>query len=512
MKAIRCCVVVLFLFAAVSPSFAALSKQYADFAKGPAEYLMTKEERKQWKAIATDDQAKAFIDLFWARRDPTPGTAQNEFKMDVDERIKVADSRFHTNYGEGSKSDRGKVFILMGSPTKIRKSGSGPQSTIQLPAGRPTGRPIDMTGGQQNYSPKELWEYAQGKTPIDLGQPLVQIAFIDQYGTDDWKMDRSPQSDLVTIFESVAQSYIAQPDLKSVPVFDTPKPAAAAVVTAPAPMDTELKTDAFRTAVEQARAASKPPENLFVSYGEFITPKGEHFVPVQIYVPKSAGLAANTPVTFFGSVEKEGGEKAAAFEEPATLSATTDGVFVARSLQLLPGSYRASFGIAKDGKPVAVTTVPITVAGLDKDAPGVSSLILTNNIYPLSEAQQPTDPFAFGGLQVVPKSDSAFRKTEDLTYFFELRNPGVDPATSQPKVMLKMSVTGTTADGKNVKMSGAPQDAPLQELKGVPGHFAVGAALPLAKFNPGNYTLSIKVTDVALNKTYDLSSNFRIVE
>jgi GWxTD domain-containing protein len=515
MKTIRFCFVALLAAVVALPSFAALSKEYAAFPKGPAELLMTKEERKQWKAIATDEQAKAFIDLFWARRDPSPGTAKNEFRMDFDERVKNADERFHTGYGAGSASDRGKVFILMGSPTKVRKSNSGPIGTTQLPAGRPTGTPIEMRGGQQGYSPKEVWEYQQGKTPIDLGQPLVQIAFIDQYASDDWKLERAI-GDVGAVFEKVATTFIAQPDLKSVPVFSAAAPevtaAAPAIATVPALATIDLKNEAFRTAVEQSRASGKASDNLFVSYGEFITPKGDHFVPVQLYLPKSVGVTADTAVTFFGSVEREGGEKAAAFEEPATLLATTDGVFFARSLDLLPGTYRGSFGLAKDGKPIAVTTVPMVVSGLDKDAPGVSALILTNNIYPLPAAQSPTDPFAFGGLKVVPKSDGAFRKTEDLSYFFEVRNPGTDAATSQPKVSTKMTITGTTTDGKNVRMAGAPQPTQLQELKGVPGHFAVGQALPLATFRPGNYTMSIQVTDLALNKSYDLSGTFRVVE
>ncbi len=255
---------------------------------------MTKEERRQWKTITTDEQAKAFIDLFWARRDPTPGTAKNEFRADFDERVKVADQRFHAGVA-GSLTDRGKVFILMGSPTKIRRSGNGPQSTIQVPSGRPTGRPSDMgsSGGSvQGYSPKEIWEYEQGKTPLQLGQPLVQFAFIDQYGTSDWKLERGAMSDVGAIFESVAVSYVAEPDLRSAPVFTeaAAEAPAAAPAAAPAPALTELKSEAFRTAVEQSRASNQPSDKVYVSYGEFITPKGEHYVPVQLYVPKSAGL------------------------------------------------------------------------------------------------------------------------------------------------------------------------------------------------------------------------------
>lgn len=513
MKTIRMCVAAMLFLLVSSPSFAALSKDYAAFPKGPADLLMTKEERGKWKGITTNEQAKAFIDLFWARRDPTPGTPANEFRNDFDERVKVADARFHSGKGQGSLSDQGKVFILMGSPTKIHRSSAGPQSTIQSPTRTLPTNPLSATsGGVQGYSPKELWDYEQGKTPLQLGQPLVQIIFIDQYATNDWKLEHSPQTDTTAVFESVAVSFIAQPDLRSAPVFTGEPAPSVAVAKAAVPPMTEIKTEAYRAAIEQSRSSDKPSDTIFVTYGEFITPNGEHFVPVQLYLPKSAGIAADAEVTFFGTVEKDGGEKAAVFEEPAKLSPATDGSFYARSLNLLPGSYRASFGLANDGKPLGVVTLPMVVKGLDKDAPGVSTLILTDKIYPLPQAQNPTDPFAFGGLKVVPKSDGSFRKTEDLGYFFEVRNPGIDPSTSQPKVSTKMTISGTTSDGRAVKMAGPAEMAQMQELNGVPGHWAVGLAIPLAKFRTGSYTVGIKVTDVTLQQTYDLSGTFRVVE
>jgi hypothetical protein len=233
-------------------------------------------------------------------------------------------------------------------------------------------------------------------------------------------------------------------------------------------------------------------------------------VPVQLYVPGDTTAAA---ATFFGVVEKADGEKVATFEEPVTLTATKDGSFYARSLTLQPGQYRGAFGLAKDGKAIGVVSTPIAVTGLDKDASGVSSLMLSNNIYPLTEAQQPTDPFAFGGLKVVPKSDATFRKSDELWYFFEARNPGLDPANNnQPKLSVKLSLTGTTADGKPVKMNAPAEITPGQELKGVPGHWAVGQAMPLATFKPGSYKLAVKVTDLVANQTWDLEGSFRIVE
>src|SRR6266851_7921222 len=43
-------------------------------------YIITDEERQAWKRLATDEEREQFIEKFWLRRDPTPDTAENEFK------------------------------------------------------------------------------------------------------------------------------------------------------------------------------------------------------------------------------------------------------------------------------------------------------------------------------------------------------------------------------------------------------------------------------------------------
>ncbi|HYO78992.1 MAG TPA: GWxTD domain-containing protein [Thermoanaerobaculia bacterium] len=513
MKIIRLSATALFLFGMASTSFAALSKNYADFAKGPYQHLLTSDERKQWASVRTDEQAQQFIDLFWARRDPTPTTPANEFRTAAEERAKVADGRFGAGRTAGSATDRGKVFILLGSPTKIRRASNEPQGTIQTPqmgAG---------TGTNQGYSPKEIWEYDQAKSPLPLGQPLAEIAFIDQYGSNDWKIDRVPRTDPGRVFEQVSRSYVTQPGLTELPTYATaaaaPAPVAAAPVAVAAPVVpavTGLTSEELRAAVTAASAAPAS-DSLFLTTGEFITPTGEHFVPVQLWAPKSAGLTGGSEVTFFGTVTNEqGGTEVVSFEEPVKLAATNDDAYYARSLTLAPGRYRGTFGFARDGKPVSVVTRPIVVQGLDKAAPGVSRLLLSTDVHPLTEAQRATDPFAFGGLKVVPRGNSTFRKSEELWYFVEMRNPGTDLSTNLPKLTMAVSIIGKSDAGKNVKMLGAASEVPAQPLNGVPGHYAVGQAMPLSTFKPGNYTISLKLTDVALNKTYEVSEAFRIVD
>ncbi len=514
MKIVRLTATALLLTVFAANGFAALSKTYADFGKGPYSLLMTSDEKKQWAAIQTDAAAKQFIDLFWARRDPTPATPANEFRDSVEQRVAVADARFTAGRTKGSATDRGKVFILLGSPTSGQRTSSEPKSTIQTPtseAGASTA---------QSYSKKELWRYDQGETKIDLGQPLVEVAFVDQYGANDWKMERVPRTDYSTVFDRVARSYVTQPNLTEVPTYTAAAPAPAApaapVAAAPAaaaPAAPALTTEGLRAAVTSARNASKASETLYITTGEFITPQGEHFVPVQLWAPKGAGLDPNSQVTFFGAVESEDGSRTVvSFEEPVKLTASNDDVFYARSLRLEPGRYRGTFGFARDGKVLSVASKPIVVQGLEKSAPGVSGLLLSTHIYPMTEAQLPTDPFAFGGLKVVPRGNATFRKADELWYFVEARNPGLDPTTNQPKMSMTVSINGTSSEGKKVKMLGAPQDVQAQELKGVTGHYGVGLAMPLGTFRPGTYTITVKLSDRVLNKNYELSESFRVVE
>ena len=126
-----------------------------------------------------------------------------------------------------------------------------------------------------------------------------------------------------------------------------------------------------------------------------------------------------------------------AFEQPATLAASKDDFFVDKSLTLPAGKHRGIFGLAaeRQGRR-ARRRADMELAGtLDKDATAISQLILSNNIYPLTEAQKADDPFAFGGVKVVPKADRAFRPSDELWYFFELRNPGLaEPALAEGTV------------------------------------------------------------------------------
>jgi hypothetical protein len=289
------------------------------------------------------------------------------------------------------------------------------------------------------------------------------------------------------------------------------------------PVQTELTTPALQAAVDEFKKSGVSPKQTFVTWGEYVTATGHYFVPVMLYIPKASGITPAQTLTFFGVVQDPNGKNLNAFEVPAKLTATRDDYFVDATLLGLPaGRNRGYFGLAENGKVITLSTTEMHTAGtIDKTAPGVSRMIISNHLYPLDAPQGPVDPFAFGGLKVVPKADRVFRSSDELWYFVELRNPGlVDPpadvvpvtgvAMPGPKLQLRVDVEGTDASGKPKKLAAPLREVEAIEMKGVPGHYGVGSGIPLASFQPGEYTLTVKVIDTVRKMSYTFYDKFRV--
>jgi GWxTD domain-containing protein len=510
-------------------AFAALSQEYVDFGKGPAQYFMTQDELAKWKTINNDTDAKAFIDLFWLRHDPSPGTPANEFKMVFEQRVKFADDTFGARRIRGSMTDRGHTYIVLGSPTESVK-----QEKLQAPgapgardtAADDTGTAQPELGVPQSRGVRQTWTYDPAKMVkllppavlTSLGPSVLTIVFTDATGGGDFRFERSrtspPYNDLL---QKTAAAYIAQPNVTSLTQQTTTTKTTTTTVTKGAeatPGPGAIKTAALQAAVDDVKAGkSAVAKNAAFAYAELVSPAGDYYVPIQLYLPKSTGLTADAGDTFFGAVEDASGTQVYAFEEPAKLTASQGDLFVDKTLNLPTGKYTAIVGLAKAGVPVIMISSPLDLTQIAKDATGTSKLILSNNVYEMTEAAPVKAPFAFGKLKIVPKANLMLGNKDELTYFIELHNPGIDPATNLPKIQAKLELSG----GKLVKPIGAPlSDVAALPLSGAPGpgQYAVISSIPFAEMSkpldPGDYTLKVKVIDTVNKQTYNVSQSFKI--
>jgi GWxTD domain-containing protein len=485
-----------------SSAFANLSQNHVNWGNSAVQFLMTRNEARDWKAIKTDAAAEEFIELFWARRDPNPATVENSFKADFEARAALADQHFSTARQVGSTTDRGRVFLLLGPPTRMVTAGRDSIGNVE------SGFSTDGQGNiNQKKFPTERWIYDKDQVPSYApGRNAFEVVFSDYHASGEYKMERG-KVDLANLFNRSAESTLVNPKLTLAQLQQVRSQAAPAAPAAPAAATAGLTNAALRSAVEAARTASGDFKPLSVSWGEFVTADGHGFVALNAALPRgTAGVAANAPATFFGEIVTADGTVVASFEDATTIASSKSDLYVERSLDLAPGKYTGWIGVAVNGTPVAMTRKELDVAALEPSAPSHSRLILSNNIYPLTEAQNPTDPFAFGGLKVVPKSDKLFSQQDELWYFVELRNPAVD---EEGKAKVQIGVEFIRASDKR-SLKAPLQEIPVEELRGVPGHYGIGSSIPLASLQPDEYEVKVTVLDMHSKKKYELSESFKL--
>ena len=527
----RASIALVLAMTAVGTLVAGLSPEKTAWAKGPVQYLLTPEESVQWKGLKTDEEADAFISFFWARRDPTPGTAENEFREAFDARVKFADLHYTVGRKKGSMTARGRAIVLLGAPYSIRETGDKIGADVIEPdkgygsaaaaeealVTNPDFSSSDHTGSEREVR-TETWVYEHDRAIPFAPTPVVTVYFVDQASTGDFRLGRpadSTDSNVEGIYRLAVASSISLPDLKppsGMVTVGEPQyhmGATSGVGSALGTMaEGSLHSPALIDAVERMRGATELPfKGVYLSWDEFVTGSGESFVPVQLYLTRLPTLPAR-PATFFGTVYDQNGAQVASYERPVKLEVSGTAFVADTSLNLPPGKYNGLFGVAIDDNPLAMARGELEVRAIDKSAPGVSGLLLSDDIHPMSAAQLPTDPFSFGGARVVVKGDHLFSQKSDLWFFVELRNPGVDQ-TGTPRVQMQIDVEGMSGN-QPVKLSLPMQDATVAPLKGVEGHYALGQSIPLAKVPSGDYMMNLRVVDNLLHSTYDLTEKFTV--
>jgi GWxTD domain-containing protein len=125
-----------------------------------ARYIAQKEERDTFKKLNLEGKRK-YIKEFWAKRDQTPGTPENEYKKDYLSRVQHANQHYKGNFREGWRTDRGRVMLIYGRPDEIER--------------------FPFSNQNRSY---EIWHYYQVQGGVDF-------VFVDKREMGDYELVHS---------------------------------------------------------------------------------------------------------------------------------------------------------------------------------------------------------------------------------------------------------------------------------------------------------------------------------
>jgi GWxTD domain-containing protein len=175
-----------------------------EWARGPVAALLTREERSRYETLSDAVSRSEFITNFWRARDPRPETPENEFREEFERRVAFADANFSQDEVRGSVTDRGVVFLVLGSPTYVGRKPLTTGDDSSDPAGmsmfsrndinaalasgrgstviwdRMTGPGTKLPTGEANW--REIWHYRKDQLPAGVPYQQVDLEFITRKG------------------------------------------------------------------------------------------------------------------------------------------------------------------------------------------------------------------------------------------------------------------------------------------------------------------------------------------
>jgi GWxTD domain-containing protein len=463
---------------AASVAGAQLSQTYVEWPNGPAGFLLTSGERKAYAQVKNDAEAQAFIDLFWAKRDPDLNTIQNEFKLDFDVRVEAADKQFSTGSLKGSLSDRAKVLIVMGRPLGAQTL---PPGTEEEETTRP---------GLLERGATQVWLYTKDGKPATKRSDEIRFYFTEtKPEAGDFILDRNDRRNAVglKLLASRPEQLILNPKLTEVPRVGLLPGTKAATPAQEAVFDLQPRPW---------------PEGAAIATTSGVESETVHPIWVWVQFPDSVPAATQA----VGRVRKaEGGDVAGSFAAPLAPIGIPGGRAYEFSLPVAAGEWKVDLALLNEGGPIAVTTADAKNEPAPSDGPYISPIFWGADFRQAAQARL-GDAYHLGSVQVILRLDNKYKSEESITYGAYVVRPSLDDK-QQPQMELQMTLFA----------GGVKQDEqPYQAIAGgkVIGDFWVfGQVLPLSGFRRGTlFEIEVNLRDAKTGLTRTQKIPFMVIK
>ncbi|MFZ0639349.1 MAG: GWxTD domain-containing protein [Candidatus Acidiferrales bacterium] len=479
---------------------------YREWLNGPVSYIITPEERSAFLHLETNEERENFIENFWERRNPDPGSADNTYKEDYYERIAYANEHYSSGI-PGWKTDRGRISLMWGKPDDVETH----------PSGGPYTRPADEGGGETSTYPFEDWTY---RYLPGIGENVV-IEFVDPTGSGEYHLTMDPsEKDALTYVPGAGLTDMEAMGMSSkTQRFEntdgTHDPQALGMQ--PESMNEFSRLDLYAK-IQQAPAVKF--KDLEAVVDSRVTANQIHFdcqsdflritadtdlVPITVQIPnrqmsfqEKNGVQTAT-LHVFARITSLSGRVVNTFED--SIAADTPDSLLQQYLKgysiyqkavpLSPGLYRLDV-VVKDinSSNLGVLNTRLAVPRFEDDQLGTSTLILADQISKVSSTNIGQGEFVLGDLKVRPKMDATFDQGTQMGIFLQVYNLKVDPKTHQGNATIEYQVLRVDDPNPVVKFT-----ENSQQYNQHGEEIWIEKALNLKSIAPGRYKIQIQITD-----------------
>src|SRR5580700_6269840 len=501
--------------------FNELDSQYKKWLNEDVVYIISPEERSAFLHLQTNEEREQFIEQFWQRRNPDPDSAENTFKEEHYRRIAYTNEHYSSGI-PGWKTDRGRIYIMWGPPDEVQSH----------PSGGSYDRPSEEGGGETSTYPFEDWRYRYLE---GIGEN-VELEFVDPTMSGEYHLTMDPsEKDALLMVPGAGLTMMESMGLASkTSRFNNTDGThdAAPLGMAPESANEFTRLELYAKIQQAPPVKFKDLEAVVTSrlvrdqvkfdyrfYFLRITSETV-LVPITVQIPtkqlsfqEKQGVDSAT-VNLFARISTLSGRIVQTFEDtvkrdvPASLLQQARAVpsIYQKAVPLSPGLYRLDI-VLKDvnNGNVGVVNTRLAVPRFEDDHLSSSSLILADQITPVSSKDIGLGQFVLGDVKVRPKLDASFGATDGMGVYVQIYNLKVDDQTHKSDATVQYRVMKEKTTEPVLKF-----DIPKDKLPEHGEELTLERIITLGSLPPGAYKLEVAVTDNLTKQTITPAMDFTV--
>jgi len=445
-------------------------KKLKNWHKEEVNHIITKAEAGEYKKLKNVEDQELYIELFWAKRDPTPSTKKNEFKEEYYQRFVHVEEAFLYGYNKGTKTEQGKIYLYFGQAKIVQQSPSAQSS--------------------QRLQSDEVWFY-----PSQPWMKLPKTSFSIVFSHDGvgYAINHTlTENRVIQAIYKYSETILLYPDLKELPDYTEVS------TFNPTSFEGEL-IEKVQTGDLDIILVPFEKKTLFIK-----AENSSSYLTFQYKITPTEDMDTSKNVVFFGKIESE--TFSFSFRKEKPLIPEQDFFVSHLGFPVPAGDYTLYSGFYTQDKQIySIKSEKIIVPDFWDQSLALSSILASTQVQERVQrgAGEEHDFFTVGAYSLFPYYSQAYGKDDFLNIFYYIYNMALDE-----KEECSLTIEFELQYGEQ-KFQLNSQNR--QKKVGAGSILPEGTRIPVSALPAaGDYVLVVRVTDELTKKVATQTLNFTV--